>query len=87
MGGNIWKNERKTTISGHFRGLVPVLNSVVPVPYWLWLTSTHTERLVPVPDVLFWTSVNVLAINWSFLILSASFKLLVKLDFKENKSP
>ena len=67
MGGNIWKNERKTTISGHFRGLVPVPNSVVPVPYVFWSTGTGTEKSVPVPNVLFWTNVSVLAINWSFL--------------------
>ena len=30
--------------------------------------GTGTERLVPVPNVLFWTSVRVLAITWSFLI-------------------
>ena len=32
LGGNIWKNRIKITISGHFRGLVLVPNSVVPVP-------------------------------------------------------
>ena len=32
LGGNIWKNRRKITISWHFRGLVLVPNSVVPVP-------------------------------------------------------
>ena len=53
---------------GHFRGLVPVLNSVVLVPYWFWSTGTGTERLVPVPNVLFWTNVSILAITWSFLI-------------------
>ena len=64
------KMGEKTTISGHFRGLVPVPNSVVPVPYWFWSTGTGTgtERLVLVPNVLFWTSVSVLAITWSFLI-------------------
>ena len=30
---------------------------------WLWSTGTGTERLVPVPNVLFWTSVRVLAIT------------------------
>ena len=59
---------RKTTISRHFRGLVPVPNSVVPVPYWFWSTGTGTEKSVPVPNVLFWTSVSVLDITWSFLI-------------------
>ena len=47
------ENGRKTTISGHFRGLVPVPNSVVLVPYWFWSTGIGTERLVPVPNVLF----------------------------------
>ena len=51
----------KTTISGHFRGLVPV-------PYWFWSPGTGTERLVPVPNALFWTSVSILTITWSFLI-------------------
>ena len=68
LGGNIWKNGRKTTISGHFRGLVPVPNCVVPVPYVFWSTCTGTENSVPVPNVLFWTNVNVLVITWSFLI-------------------
>ena len=31
-------------------------------------TGTGTEFLVPVPNVLFWTSVSILAITWSFLI-------------------
>ena len=50
-------------------------------------------RLVPVPksryclpNVLFWTSISVLAIMWSFLVRIERFKLLSKLDFKENKS-
>ena len=30
--------------------------------------GTGTEKLVSVPNVLFWTSVSVLAITWSFLI-------------------
>ena len=59
---------KKNTISGHSRGLVPVPNSVVPVPYVLWSTGTGIEKSVPVPNVLFWTSVSVLAITWSFLI-------------------
>ena len=59
---------KKNTISGHFRGLVPVPNNVVPVPYVLWSTGTGTEKSVPVPNVLFWTSVSVLAITWSFII-------------------
>ena len=58
----------KTTISRHFRGLVPVPNSVVPVPHVFWLTGTGTKKSIPVPNVLFWTSVSVLAITWSFLI-------------------
>ena len=44
-------------------------------------------RLVPVPNILFWTSVSVLAITWSFLIRIELFKFLGKLDFKKNKSP
>ena len=68
MGGNIWKNMRKNTISGHFQGLVFVPNSVVPVPHVFWSTGTSTEKSVPVPNVLFWTGVSVLAITWSFLI-------------------
>ena len=43
LGGNIWKNGRKTTISGDFRGLVPVPNSVVPVPHVFWSTGTGTQ--------------------------------------------
>ena len=31
-------------------------------------TCTGTEFSVPVPNVLFWTSVSILAITWSFLI-------------------
>ena len=68
MGGNIWKNGRKTTIYGNFQGLVLVPNSVVLVPHGFWLTGTGIEKSVPVPNVLFWTSVSVLAITWSFLI-------------------
>ena len=59
---------KKNTISRHSRGLVPVPNSVVLVPYMFWSTGTATEKLVPVPNVLFWTSVSVLAITLSFLI-------------------
>ena len=58
----------KTTISGHFRGLVPAPNSVVPVPHVFWSTGTGTEKSVPIPNVLFWTNVSVLAITWSLLI-------------------
>ena len=36
---------------------------------------------------LFWTSVIILAISYSFLIRFELFKLLVKLDFKDNKTP
>ena len=72
---------------GNFWGLVPVTNSMVPVPYWFWSTGTGTEFSVPVPNVLFRTSVSVLAITWSFIIQFECFKLLVKLDFKENKTP
>ena len=54
------KKKRETTISKHFRGLVPV-------PHVFWSTSTDTEKSVPVPNVLFWTSVNVLAIRGHFL--------------------
>ena len=68
LGRKIWKNWRKTTISGHFRGVVPVPNKVVPVPYWFWSTGTGTKRLVPVPNVLLWTRVSVLAITWSFFV-------------------
>ena len=52
---------KKNIISGHSRGLVPV-------PYVFWLTGTGTEKSVPVPNVLFWTTISVLAITWSFLI-------------------
>ena len=31
-------------------------------------TGTGTEFSVPVPNVLFWTSVSILAITWSFRI-------------------
>ena len=62
------KNGRKTTIFGHFQVLVLVPNSVVPVPHVFWSTSTGTEKSVPIPNVLFWTSVSVLAIKWSFLV-------------------
>ena len=59
---------KKNTTSGHSRGLVPVPNGVVPVPYWFWSTGTGTERLVPVPNALFLTSVRILAITWPFHI-------------------
>ena len=59
---------KKNTISRHSRGLVPVPNSMVPIPYWFWSPGTDTERLVPVPNALFWTSVSILAITSSFLI-------------------
>ena len=62
------EKRKKNIIYGHSQGLVPVPNSVVPVPYWFWSTGTDTERLVSIPDVLFWTSVSILAITWSFLI-------------------
>ena len=55
-----WK---KNTISGHSRVLVPVPNSVVPIPYVFWSIGTDTEKSVPVPNVLFWTNVSVLAIT------------------------
>ena len=32
------------------------------------VTGTGTKRLVSVPNVLFWTSVSILAITWSFLL-------------------
>ena len=69
--GLVWveiyeKREEKNTISRHSRGLVPVPNSVVPVPHVFWSIGTGTEKSVPVPNVLFWTSVSVLAITWSF---------------------
>ena len=60
------KKWEKITIYGHFRGLLPVPNSVVPVPHVFW--STGTEKSIPIPNVLFWTSVSVLVITWSFLI-------------------
>ena len=81
------ENERKTTISGHFRGLVPLPNSVVPVPHVFWSIGTGIEKSVPVPNVLFWTSISVLTITWSFLIRFELFKWQVKLDFKANKYP
>ena len=37
--------------------------------------------------ILFWTSVSILAITWSFRILIELFKFLIKLDFKANKTP
>ena len=43
----------KTHHSGHFRGLVPVPNSVVPVPHVFWSTGTDTEKSILVPNVLF----------------------------------
>ena len=45
-------------------------------------TSTGTGT-----HALFWTSVSILAITWSFLIRFECFKLMVKLDFKVNKTP
>ena len=39
--------------SRHFRGLVPVPNSVVPVPHVFWSTGTDTEKSIPVPNVMF----------------------------------
>ena len=48
LGSKIWKNGRKTTILGKFRGVVPVPNRVVPVPIVLC-------PLVPIPNALFWT--------------------------------
>ena len=62
------EKRKKNTISGFSRGLVPVPSSMVPVPYWFWSTGTGTERLVLVPNDLFWTSVSILAITWSFII-------------------
>ena len=61
---------KKNAIFGHSRGLVLVPNKVVPVPYVFWSigTGTGTEKSVPVPNVLFWTRVSILAITWSFLI-------------------
>ena len=41
-------------------------------------TGTHCSILI---------SDHILAITWSFLILFELFKFLVKLDFKENKTP
>ena len=78
--------EKKTTISGHFRGLVLVPNSgtgtkqcgtgttcVLVNWYRYGKVGTCTQcsvldQSVPVPNVMFWTSVSVLAITWSFLI-------------------
>ena len=34
----------------------------------VWSTGTSTEKSIPVPNVLFWTSISILAITWSFLI-------------------
>ena len=31
-------------------------------------TGTGTEFSVPIPNVLFWTSVSIFTITWSFLI-------------------
>ena len=39
------------------------------------------------PMLWFWTSVSILTITWPFLIRFECFKWLVKLDFKDNKSP
>ena len=50
----------KNTFSGHFRGLVPVPNSMVPVPYWFWSIGTGTKKSVPVSNALFWTSATIL---------------------------
>ena len=50
-------------------------------------TGTGTKNSVPVPNALFWTSASILDITWSFLIRFDLFKLLVKLDFKENTTP
>ena len=30
--------------------------------------GTGTEKLVPIPNVLFWTSVSILAMTWPFII-------------------
>ena len=49
-------------------------------------SGTGTEFSVPVPNVMFQTSVSILDITWSFLIRYELFKFLVKLDFKENKT-
>ena len=62
------KMGKKTTIYGHFRGLVSIPNSVVSVQHVFWSTGTGTEKSVPVPNILFWTRVSVLAITWSFII-------------------
>ena len=45
------ENGRKTTISRHFRGLVPVPNSVVPVPSVFWSIGTGTDFG---PMLVFW---------------------------------
>ena len=31
-------------------------------------TGTGTEKSVPIPNVLFWTSVSILAMTWPFII-------------------
>ena len=36
---------KKYTISWHSRCLVPVPNSVVPVPYWFWTIGTGCSSL------------------------------------------
>ena len=36
--------------------------------YWYKQSGTGTEFSIPVPNALFWTSVRILAITWSFLI-------------------
>ena len=50
-------------------------------------TGTGTEFSVPVPNVMFWINISILAITWPFLIRFECFKCLVKLEFKEKKHP
>ena len=79
MGRNTWKNGRKTHILDKFRRHVPVQVRVVPVQV----------RVVPVQVVFCFsilTSIRILAITCSFLIRFELFKLIVKIDFKENQT-
>ena len=50
-------------------------------------TGTGTEFSVPVPDVLFRISVSLLTMTWSFIIQFELLKWMIKIDFKENKTP
>ena len=68
MGENIWeKGEKNHHFYAISRGGTGTKKSGTDTISVL-STGTGTEFSVPVPNVLFWTSVSLLTITWSFLI-------------------